>query len=110
VFDLDAFVTDCRSALGEATPAVAVKELVERAISRPSDLDDALTPPTRGGFRTLHRSAELTVLQFVWPPHVVLFPHDHRSTGVPAAGSACRAGGASTPATSPCSAPTPSTP
>jgi predicted metal-dependent enzyme (double-stranded beta helix superfamily) len=78
VFDLDAFVTDCRSALGEATPAVAVKELVERAISRPSDLDDALTPPTHGGFRTLHRSAELTVLQFVWPPHVVLFPHDHR--------------------------------
>jgi predicted metal-dependent enzyme (double-stranded beta helix superfamily) len=78
VFDLDGFVTDCRSALREATAPVAVKELVERAISRPSDLEDALTPPTQGGFCTLHRSAELTVLQFVWPPRVVLFPHDHR--------------------------------
>jgi predicted metal-dependent enzyme (double-stranded beta helix superfamily) len=77
VFDLDSFVTDCRSALGEPTPALAVKELVERAISRPSDLDDAL-PAAHGGFLTLHRSADLTVLQFVWPPHVVLFPHDHR--------------------------------
>ena len=78
MFDVDTFVTDCRSALRETTPAIAVKELLERTISRPGDIDDALTPPARGGFRTLHRSAELTVLQFIWPPHVVLFPHDHR--------------------------------
>jgi predicted metal-dependent enzyme (double-stranded beta helix superfamily) len=78
VFDIDAFVSECRAALREATPAVAVKELVERVIAQPGDLDAALAPPARGGLRTLHRSQDLTVLQLVWPPHVVLFPHDHR--------------------------------
>jgi len=28
--------------------------------------------------RSLYRSSTLTVLQFVWPPGVKLFPHDHR--------------------------------
>ena len=28
--------------------------------------------------RCLYRSSALTVLQFVWPPAVELFPHDHR--------------------------------
>jgi len=51
---------------------------VERAISRPTELDEVLGVPTKWGMRTLHRSPEFTVLQFVWPPGVVLFPHDHR--------------------------------
>lgn len=78
MFDIEAFVTECRSVLTERTPALAIKELVERAVSDPSEIDDALGASTRGGLRKLHHAADLTVLQFVWPPGVVLFPHDHR--------------------------------
>jgi predicted metal-dependent enzyme (double-stranded beta helix superfamily) len=78
MFDIEAFVADCRSALGEATPALAIKELVDRAVAEPDEIDAALGAPAKGGLRTLHRSNDLTVLQFVWPPGVVLFPHDHR--------------------------------
>jgi predicted metal-dependent enzyme (double-stranded beta helix superfamily) len=55
-----------------------VKQLLDRALSRPSEIDDALGVPDHGGIRTIHRSDELTVLQLVWPPHVHLFPHDHQ--------------------------------
>jgi predicted metal-dependent enzyme (double-stranded beta helix superfamily) len=78
VFDVDQFAEDCRAALAESRPALAVKELVLRAVSAPTEIDDALGTANAGGLRTLHRSPELTVLQFVWPPGVVLFPHDHR--------------------------------
>lgn len=78
MFDVGAFVTDCRSALGEAHAPAAVKEILDRALSDPSSLDAALGGPKPGGIYPLHRSDDLTVLQIVWPPHVSLFPHDHR--------------------------------
>jgi predicted metal-dependent enzyme (double-stranded beta helix superfamily) len=78
VFDVEAFVADCRAALAESQSALAVKELVERAVSSAREIDAALGTANEGGLRTLHRAQDLTVLQFVWPPGVELFPHDHR--------------------------------
>jgi predicted metal-dependent enzyme (double-stranded beta helix superfamily) len=78
MFDIEAFVADCRDALAESQPALAVKELVERAVSSPSQIDAALGTANTGGFTCLHRAEDLTVMQFVWPPGVELFPHDHR--------------------------------
>ena len=78
VFDVDSFVSECRATLSDPRPQLAIQELVKRAVSAPRAIDDAIGAPNKGGFQTLHRSPELTVLQFVWPPGVVLFPHDHR--------------------------------
>ena len=78
MFDVDNFIADCRSALAERQAPTAVKEVLERALSRPHEIDAALGEPERGGISTLHRSEDLTVLWVVWPPHVSLFPHEHR--------------------------------
>src|SRR5436190_11849782 len=78
MFDIDEFVASCEAALTEVQPGLAVKEVVERAVAQPSQIDAALGTACTGGFRTLHRSATMTVLQFVWPLGVQLFPHDHR--------------------------------
>ena len=78
MFDVEAFVADCEAARADPQPALAVKELVERAVATPEAIDAALGTANAGGFRCLHRSDVLTVLQFVWPPEVELFPHDHR--------------------------------
>jgi len=78
MFDVEAFVGDCRAALAESQPALAVKELVERAVSAPSEIDAVLGTANKGGLRCLHRAPDLTVIHFVWPPGVELFPHDHR--------------------------------
>lgn len=77
-FEVDEFVAACRSALTERQAPTAVKEVLERALSKPHEIDAALGEPERGGISALHRSEDLTVLWVVWPPHVSLFPHDHR--------------------------------
>jgi predicted metal-dependent enzyme (double-stranded beta helix superfamily) len=77
MFEIDDFVAQCHTALAESQPSLAVKELVERAVADPAAIDAALGQANAGGLRCLHRSPDLTVLQLVWPPHVVLFAHDH---------------------------------
>ncbi|MCA1696687.1 MAG: hypothetical protein LC749_19295, partial [Actinobacteria bacterium] len=78
MFDVEEFVAECRAALCEQQPAVATKELLDRALSDPASIDEALGVPDRGGVVPLHRSDDLTILQIVWPPRVSLFPHEHR--------------------------------
>ncbi len=78
MFEVDTFVAECEGALPESQPALAIKELLLRAVARPNEIDAALGPVTKGGMRCLYRSSGLTVLQLIWPPGVRLFPHDHR--------------------------------
>jgi predicted metal-dependent enzyme (double-stranded beta helix superfamily) len=82
MFDLDTFVADCRAALGESTPEVAVREVVERAMAQPAEVERALGTPNWGGVTTLHRSIELTILNVVWAPGMTIYPHDHRMWAV----------------------------
>jgi predicted metal-dependent enzyme (double-stranded beta helix superfamily) len=82
MFDLDTFIADCRTALRESTPEVAVRELVERAMAQPGDVERALGTPTWGGVTTLHRSPEITLLNVIWAPGMAIHPHDHRMWAV----------------------------
>ena len=77
MFDLDSFIEDCRAANREAEPRRAVKEVLERALSGPAAVIDALEPNT-AGFTVLHGAPDLTVLHVVWAPRMRLYPHDHR--------------------------------
>jgi len=82
MFDIDAFVADCREALRESNPEAAVREVVERAVARPTDVERALGAPAWGGFSPLHRSPELTILNVIWTPGLAIYPHDHRMWAV----------------------------
>jgi predicted metal-dependent enzyme (double-stranded beta helix superfamily) len=77
MFDVDELVAGCRSALEEAEPRLAVRDVLHRALERPSEVGDALRPES-AGITLLHRSDDLTVLHAVWAPGMRLFPHDHR--------------------------------
>jgi predicted metal-dependent enzyme (double-stranded beta helix superfamily) len=77
VFDLDAFVADCRAARDDAEPRRAIRAVLERAIAQPAAVADALRP-TEGGLELLHHEPDLTVLHIVWAPRMRLYPHDHR--------------------------------
>jgi len=79
MFDLDRFIEDCRAALKEPrTAEIAVKELVARAVSEPSDVERVLGTPSAGGAARLHQSPELTILNVIWSPEMAIYPHDHR--------------------------------
>ena len=76
MFDVDEFLGECIRANEEDKPHVAIKELLERAMSEPAALAAAL-PPERAEITPLHASPELTVLKVVWTPGMTFRPHNH---------------------------------
>jgi predicted metal-dependent enzyme (double-stranded beta helix superfamily) len=82
MFDLDHFIADCRSALGEGRPEVAIRDLLARAVAQPVEVERVLGTPRAGGLRILHHSAELTILEVIWTPGMAIQPHDHRMWAV----------------------------
>jgi predicted metal-dependent enzyme (double-stranded beta helix superfamily) len=78
MFDIDRFIADCRAALAETSPEVAIKALLERAVATPADVEAALGTPREGQIATLHHSPEITILKVIWTPGLAIYPHDHR--------------------------------
>jgi predicted metal-dependent enzyme (double-stranded beta helix superfamily) len=76
MLDVEQFVAECRASLNEPEPRLAVSDLLERTVSEPSPVEQAL-PATRAELTTLHNSPELTVLKVVWAPGMSIWPHDH---------------------------------
>lgn len=77
MFDLDTFIAECIAANAESEPRLAIKAVLERAVSQPAEVAAAL-PPERAELVRLHASPELTILKVVWAPGMRLWPHDHR--------------------------------
>jgi predicted metal-dependent enzyme (double-stranded beta helix superfamily) len=78
MFDLDAFITDCLDANREAQRRLAVKEVLDRAVSTPGEVT-AVLPPHKAELVRLYVSDELTILKVVWAPGMSIRPHDHRT-------------------------------
>ncbi|MBV8930724.1 MAG: hypothetical protein JO152_16510 [Mycobacteriaceae bacterium] len=82
MFDLDRFLDDCRVAVRDTQPSIAVKELLERTMSMDQDVVTTLGEPSSADVTVLHADSEFTVLNAVWAPCMSLFPHDHTMTAV----------------------------
>jgi len=76
-FDLDRFVDDVKRARMETNSQSAVREVIERAVSEPGDVLRGIGEPAAAGLHTLYRAADLTILNVVWSPLMVLLPHNH---------------------------------
>ena len=77
MFDTDRFVADCRAALAGAESSRTVREVVARAVADPSAVLHGLGEPKAGGIVPIHRSADLTVINVLWPSNMVIMPHNH---------------------------------
>jgi predicted metal-dependent enzyme (double-stranded beta helix superfamily) len=82
MFDKDRFIEECRAALKESNAQTAIRELVARAVSDPSQIVRALGEPKRSGVETIYKADDLTVLNLCWGPRMVFKPHDHRMWAV----------------------------
>ena len=79
-FDLDVFIADC---LDAAPDQAAVAEVVERAISTPSAVEEVLTRKLdMANIGILHYSEELTIQHIVFPPNYRTGIHDHLTWAV----------------------------
>jgi hypothetical protein len=81
MFDIDAFVASCREALAEDQSRLAVSETLTQALRGSAEVS-AVLGRSSGGLEVLFNTADLTVLNVVWAPHMSLYPHDHRMWAV----------------------------
>jgi len=80
-FDLDELIASLLQARSEHDPIPAVRDVLARAVSRPSSVQDAL-PADRAELVPLYTSDTLTVMKAVWSPKMALPPHNHQMWGV----------------------------
>ena len=79
---VDDIIARCRAALGEHTPALAVRDVLDELVADPAALEQALGPVELGGITTLHNADDLTILRVAWTPGMALNPHEHRMWAV----------------------------
>jgi predicted metal-dependent enzyme (double-stranded beta helix superfamily) len=76
--EVDDIVSRCRAVLGEHSPVLAVRDVLDELVADPSALERAVGPVELGGISALHNSDDLTILRVAWTPGMVLYPHEHR--------------------------------
>jgi predicted metal-dependent enzyme (double-stranded beta helix superfamily) len=74
---LDDVISRCQAAVGEHTPALAVRDVLDELVADPAALDRAVGPVETGGITPLHNADDLTILRVAWTPGMSLYPHDH---------------------------------
>ncbi len=82
MFDLDRFKADCCAAVAERAARQAIREVVARAVEVPGEVLKAVGEPRRAEIQTLHRSADLTILNVIWGPRMTIMPHNHEMWAV----------------------------
>jgi predicted metal-dependent enzyme (double-stranded beta helix superfamily) len=82
MFDLNQLVSDCRAAMKEDAAHAGVREVVARAVSDPAAVLQSLGEPQRAEIQRLYRSEDLTILNVIWAPSMMLLPHNHRMWAV----------------------------
>jgi len=75
--DVDRFIEDVKRANRETDSQKAVEEVLRRVMSEPGAVLAGLGDPVEAGLNTLHRADDLTILNVVWAPLMVLLPHNH---------------------------------
>jgi predicted metal-dependent enzyme (double-stranded beta helix superfamily) len=75
--DVDRFIDDVKRARMETESQKAVEEVLQRTVSNPGAVVRGLGEPSEAGIHTLHRADDLTILNVVWAPLMVLLPHNH---------------------------------
>ncbi|HEV7523709.1 MAG TPA: hypothetical protein VGP92_02005 [Acidimicrobiia bacterium] len=73
----DDVISRCRTALGEHTPQLAMRDVIHELVADAAALDRALGPVEAGGIAPLYNADDLTILRVAWTPGMALNPHNH---------------------------------
>ena len=75
--DVERFVEDIKRARLETDSQKAVEEVLKRTVSEPRAVLNGLGEPAEAGIHPIYRADDLTILNVVWAPLMVLLPHNH---------------------------------
>jgi len=76
-FDLGLFIEDVKLARAETDSQVAVESVLKRAVSQPASVLAELGEPAAAGLHKLYCDDDVTILNVVWAPLMLLQPHNH---------------------------------
>jgi len=76
-FDVDRFVEDVRQARMDSDSQAAVEDVLNHALSQPNAVLAELGEPTEAGIHTMYNDDNVTILNVIWAPLMVLSPHNH---------------------------------
>ena len=76
-FELERFTEEVKRARAEADSQRAVHEALARAVSDPQGVLAGVGEPSEVGIHTIYRAPDLTILNVIWAPLMVLLPHNH---------------------------------
>ena len=76
-FDVDRFIDDVKRARLDGDSQKAVQEILARAVSEPAAVLQGIGAPSQAGIHPLYHAADLTILNVVWAPLMLLLPHNH---------------------------------
>ena len=82
MFNLDQFTADCLVARSADRSSKTIIEVIKRALSEPADLLKSLGEPDRAGIKEIYRSPDLSILNVVWAPRMMIMPHNHHMWAV----------------------------
>jgi len=82
MFNLDQFIADCLAALAADHSHKLVHEVVARAVSDAAAVLRQLGEPKRAQLQKLYHAPDLTILNVIWAPTMMVMPHDHRMWAV----------------------------
>jgi predicted metal-dependent enzyme (double-stranded beta helix superfamily) len=82
MFDVQQFVERCQGALLETDVSGAVREILERAVSKPGEVLAGLGEPKRATVQKIHVADDLTIINVIWGPHMTIMPHNHKMAAI----------------------------
>ena len=82
MFDIQRFVEQCQDALKETNASGAICEILERTVSKPSEVLTGLGEPKRATVQKIHVADDLTIINVIWGPHMTIMPHNHKMTAI----------------------------
>jgi len=77
-FDVDRFVDDVKRARLNGDSQKSVQEVLARAVSEPAAVMQGIGAPSEAGIHTLYHADDLTILNVIWAPFMLLLPHNHK--------------------------------
>ena len=75
--DVGRLIEDVKRARTEKDSQKAVEEVLLRTVSDPGAVIAGIGEPSEAGIHTIHRGDDVTILNVVWSPLMVLLPHNH---------------------------------
>jgi len=82
MFDLDQFKSECIAAAQKRSALQEMHEIITRTVEDPNAVLKALGEPARSEIQTLYRSDDLTILNVIWGPYMMIRPHTHEMWAV----------------------------